>query len=72
MTLDAAGSDLEPVAVDTTEKYGAIYEDIGRRVPAVDKAERVLGWKATTSAEEGIAKTVAWARETPWYLALRP
>ena len=72
MTLDAAGSDLEPIAVDTTEKYGAIYEDIGRRVPAVDKAERVLGWKATTSAEEGIAKTVAWARETPWYLALRP
>ena len=72
MTLEAAGSDLEPIAVDTSEKYGAVYEDIGRRVPAVDKAERMLGWKATTSAREGIAKTVAWARETPWYLALRP
>lgn len=72
MTLDAAGSDLEPIPVDTREKYGAVYEDIGRRVPAVDKAERVLGWKATTPAKEGIARTVAWARETPWYLALRP
>jgi UDP-glucose 4-epimerase len=72
MTLEAAGSDLEPVAVDTREKYGAVYEDIGRRVPAVEKAERILGWKATTSAREGIAKTVAWARETPWYLALKP
>jgi UDP-glucose 4-epimerase len=71
MVLEAAGSDLEPVPVDTREKYGAVYEDIGRRVPAVDKAARMLGWKATTSAREGIAKTVAWARETPWYLALK-
>jgi len=72
MTLEAAGSDLEPIAVDTREKYGAVYEDIGRRVPAVEKAERLLGWKAATPAREGIAKTVAWARETPWWLALRP
>ena len=72
MVLDAAGSDLEPVPVDTREKYGAVYEDIGRRVPAVDKAERLLGWKATTAARDGIAKTVAWARATPWYLALKP
>ena len=61
----------EPFPVDTREKYGAVYEDIGRRVPAVEKAERVLGWKATTCARDGIAKTVAWARETPWYLALK-
>ena len=33
---------------------------------------RILGWKATTPAREGIAKTVAWARATPWYLALKP
>ncbi len=72
MALEAAGSDLEPVAVDTREKYGLVYEDIGRRVPAGDKAARVLGWRATTSAREGIAKTVAWARENSWYLALRP
>ncbi len=63
---------VTPVPVDTSEKYGSVYEDIGRRVPAVEKAERVLGWKATTSAKDGIAKTVAWARETPWYLALKP
>ncbi len=72
MTLEAAGSDLEPVAIDTREKYGAVYEDIARRVPAVDKAARLLGGRAATSAREGIAKTVAWARENPWYLALRP
>jgi len=71
MILDAAGSDLEPIAIDTRKKYGAVYEDIGRRVPAVTKAERLLGWKATTSAREGIAKTVDWARNNSWYLAIR-
>ena len=72
MVLEAARSDLEPIPVDTGEKYGRVYEDIGRRVPAVGKAADLLGWQATTPAAEGIAKTVAWARETPWYLALRP
>lgn len=68
MVLEAAGSDLEPVAIDTREKYGKVYEDIGRRVPAVDKAADLLGWRATTPARDGIAKTVAWARENSWYL----
>ncbi|CAN5782633.1 SDR family NAD(P)-dependent oxidoreductase [soil metagenome] len=72
MVLEAAGSDLEPIPVDTGAKYGAVYEDIGRRVPAVGKADRMLGWRATTPAREGIAATVDWAREAPWYLALRP
>ena len=72
MVLAAAGSDLEPVAVDTGEKYGSVYEDIGRRVPSVEKAARLLGWRAEIPAAEGIARTVAWARATPWYLALRP
>lgn len=72
MALEAAGSDLEPLAVDTREKYGAVYEDIGRRVPAVEKADRVLGWRATTGAAEGIGHTVAWARESDWWLSLRP
>jgi UDP-glucose 4-epimerase len=72
MTLEAAGSDLEPIPVDTREKYGKVYEDIGRRVPDVRKAERLLGWTARTPAREGIARTVAWAGATPWWLALRP
>jgi dTDP-alpha-D-glucuronic acid decarboxylase len=67
MVLEAAGSDLEPVDVDTRVMYGRVYEDIGRRVPAVDKAREKLGWEATTPAREGIARTVAWARENPWY-----
>jgi UDP-glucose 4-epimerase len=68
MVLEAANSDLEPVAVDTDSKYGAVYEDIARRVPSVDKAARLLGWRAETTAQEGVARTVAWARANQWYL----
>lgn len=34
--------------------------DVVRRWPSVEKAERVLGWKARIGVEEGIAATVAW------------
>ena len=37
--------------------------DVVRRWPSVEKAERVLGWKAKIGVEEGIAATVAWLRE---------
>jgi nucleoside-diphosphate-sugar epimerase len=29
----------------------------------VEKAERLLGWKARIGIEDGIAATVAWLRE---------
>lgn len=66
----AAGSRLEPEPFDTRERYGAAYEDIPRRVPAVDKARRVLAWEARVPHEEGIRRTVEWARaaENAWYL----
>lgn len=35
------------------------------KVLCVDKAQRELGFKAKTTLEEGIAKTVAWYREHP-------
>jgi UDP-glucose 4-epimerase len=50
-------------AVDTGVHHGAVYEDILRRVPDASKALRLLGWKATTQIAEGIARTVAWARD---------
>ena len=37
--------------------------DVVRRWPSVEKAERLLGWKARIGVEEGIAATVAWLRE---------
>jgi UDP-glucose 4-epimerase len=37
--------------------------DVVRRWPSVEKAERLLGWKARIGVEEGIAATAAWLRE---------
>jgi UDP-glucose 4-epimerase len=37
--------------------------DVQRRWPSVEKAERLLGWRARVDLETGIADTVRWLRE---------
>ena len=37
--------------------------DVQRRWPSVEKAKRLLGWKARIGVREGIAQTVEWLRE---------
>jgi UDP-glucose 4-epimerase len=37
--------------------------DVQRRWPSVEKAERLLGWRAQIDIETGIADTVRWLRE---------
>lgn len=66
--LKVTNSDLKINHINTNEKYGSVYEDISRRVPSVDKAFKLLNWKATTSMKDGIKKTVDWARNNNWYL----
>ncbi|HEY6252231.1 MAG TPA: NAD-dependent epimerase/dehydratase family protein [Candidatus Angelobacter sp.] len=41
---------------------GQDYEDVRRRIPEVSKAERLLGFRANISLEEGLARTIAWQR----------
>jgi nucleoside-diphosphate-sugar epimerase len=55
-------------AIDTAAHYGSDYEDIPRRVPDSTKAQRVLGWRLEVDIEEGIRRTIDWARANPWYL----
>ena len=43
--------------------YGAGFEDTRRRVPAVDKAKRLLGFTPRIDLEAGLKKTLAWCRE---------
>lgn len=41
---------------------GQDYEDVRRRIPDVSKAERLLGFKANVTLEEGLKRTIAWQR----------
>jgi nucleoside-diphosphate-sugar epimerase len=45
--------------------------DVQRRWPSVEKAERLLGWRARIELEPGIADTVRWLRETADYSSAR-
>lgn len=55
-------------SVDTAARYGGRYEDIPRRIPDSRKAQRELGWRLKVDVEEGIRRTIDWARANPWYL----
>ncbi|MGH7768824.1 MAG: NAD-dependent epimerase/dehydratase family protein [Candidatus Binatia bacterium] len=50
--------------------FGALPERPGEEIRAADVAyaQAKLGWKAATSLEEGLVRTVAWYREQPLQL----
>jgi UDP-glucose 4-epimerase len=43
--------------------YGENYEDTRRRVPAIEKAERLLGFRPKVDLERGLRQTIAWCRK---------
>lgn len=63
-----AEGEIKPELVDTFVKYGKRYEDIPRRIPDSSKAQAELGWSLEVDVDEGIRRTVEWARANPWYL----
>jgi UDP-glucose 4-epimerase len=40
--------------------YGVPFEETHRRVPDVERAARILGFRAGVSLEEGLEQTIAW------------
>ena len=70
VVAELAGPGVEVTKVDTGEKLGSSYEDLTRRVPDNTKARTRLGWECATPLATGVADTIAWARENPWWLAL--
>src|SRR3954451_13924440 len=56
----ASGNDPDELVFEHLPSFAV---DVVRRWPSVEKAERMLGWKARIGVEEGIAATVAWLRE---------
>jgi dTDP-glucose 4,6-dehydratase len=46
---------------------------VQRHIGSTEKAQRLLGWRARTSFEDGLERTVAWYRENEaWWRPVRP
>jgi dTDP-glucose 4,6-dehydratase len=44
---------------------------VDRHIGSTDKAEQLLGWRARTSFEDGLERTVAWYRENEaWWKSI--
>ncbi|MBU6336328.1 MAG: NAD-dependent epimerase/dehydratase family protein [Acidobacteria bacterium] len=63
--LRVAGSDLEPEVQGTGVPEG----EIERQVIDSARLEAATGWKAATSLEDGLARTLDWYRDHPEALA---
>ena len=50
----------EPQVVAGEEYYGAGYDDSMRRLPGVEKAERLLGFRASTPIDVCLRESLAW------------
>jgi nucleoside-diphosphate-sugar epimerase len=44
------------------ESMGGNYQDVKIRVPSIEKAERILGFKAQVKLDAGLVSTIAWHR----------
>jgi dTDP-glucose 4,6-dehydratase len=66
LVLDALGKPTSLVR-HVDERLGQVDRHIG----TTEKAERLLGWRARTSFEEGLERTVAWYRDNEaWWRAI--
>jgi len=66
MVLDALGKRPDLVR-NVPERLGQVDRHIG----STEKAQRLLGWQARTSFEQGLERTVAWYRDNEaWWRAI--
>jgi dTDP-glucose 4,6-dehydratase len=69
---DASVSEIADLVLELCGKPATLKEhveerpgQVARHIGSTEKAERLLGWRARTSLEEGLARTVDWYRENP-------
>ncbi len=58
-----AGSASPIVKIPYDKVFPTGFEDVGRRVPDMTKAEALLGFMPRVSLEDGLRETIAWFRD---------
>jgi len=68
--IDLSVSQIAEAVLEMLGKPGSLKShvderlgQVDRHIGSTDKAERLVGWRARTSFEEGLARTVDWYRE---------
>jgi dTDP-glucose 4,6-dehydratase len=68
--IDLSVSQIAEAVLEMIGKPGSLKShvderlgQVDRHIGSTDKAERLVGWRAGTSFEEGLARTVEWYRE---------
>jgi UDP-glucose 4-epimerase len=60
LMITLSGSPSRPIFVPQESVYDRGYEDIPRRVPVLGRMHDVLGVRAETRLEDGLARTIEW------------
>jgi dTDP-glucose 4,6-dehydratase len=73
---DASVSEIAELVLELTGKAASLKDHVDERpgqvrrhIGSTEKAERLLAWRARTSLEEGLARTVAWYRDNEAWVA---
>jgi dTDP-glucose 4,6-dehydratase len=78
--VDISVSEIADLVLDVLGKPRSLKDhvperpgQVDRHIGSTEKAERLLGWRARTPFEDGLARTVEWYRENgAWWRAIRP
>ncbi|HRE26960.1 MAG TPA: GDP-mannose 4,6-dehydratase, partial [Anaerolineales bacterium] len=57
------GASREVRLIPYEQAYEVGFEDMLRRVPAIDKIQAAIGWAPTTRLDETLDEVIAWSRE---------
>jgi UDP-glucose 4-epimerase len=63
MIINLTGSSSKITLIPYEEAYGERHEDTRRRMPDITKAKDLLGFEPAVPLEEGLKRTIEWAKE---------